>query len=130
MSVRIVIIGRGTPHAEQRYNTVGDWQFDSRGNLTVTVSSELSEKEQYLVAIHELIEAVCCKYDGVDQDDVDAWDFKGGDGSDPAAPYHIQHVFAEALEFKIAAYIEMNWTMYEKDIEVLMKEREGKKKKK
>jgi hypothetical protein len=61
---------------KMRYPTVGDWQFDKRGNLKITVARLSDRRYETLVAVHELIEAVLCRQAGVSQRDVDAFDIE------------------------------------------------------
>lgn len=87
-----------------RYGTFGDW-FYEESDLIIQVSSELSEDEQFLVALHELIEVKLCEKNGITQKQVDDFDFnfKSDDpneepGDHPDAPYRKQHRFAMLIE--------------------------------
>jgi hypothetical protein len=124
MNINITVI----PHNEQRYNTVGDWQFDDHGNLTIKVSNLKDDKMNYLIAIHELIEAFLCRYNQpeITGREVDEFDFafeSNNDfseaGDDPRAPYHIQHRFASAIEILLAVALGVNWKEYEERINSL-----------
>jgi hypothetical protein len=76
-----------------------------------------------LVAVHELIEALLCRVDGVTEDEVDHFDFNfKGDaepGDDPNAPYYEQHQRASGYERLLAADLQVNWAEYERIIEAL-----------
>ena len=61
-------------HNRQRYDTCGDWWFDKKGNLQVRVSDMNNWKYEYLVADHEVREALLCKDRGVTQKEVDEFD--------------------------------------------------------
>lgn len=120
------IITKTIPHLEHRYETVGDWWFDGNGDLQIRVSKMSDSRYEWLVALHEQVEALMCSEAGVDQDDVTKFDMeyearrKEGDDSEPGdcvlAPYHKQHQFATALERTFAATLGVNWAEYEKEI--------------
>ena len=86
----------------QRYPTAGDWPLKHDG-LHIFVSRMSDQRYEFLVAMHEAIEAYLCKHDGVSQAAVDRFDQayehrrKPGDdsepGDNPKAPYHKQHIF-------------------------------------
>lgn len=115
-------------HQDQRYDTCGDW-FQSPGfnGLQVNVSAELSRKEQFLVAIHELIEAFLCECAGVTEASVDQFDHGHAEmalkGEEPGdcitAPYYKQHQIATGIERILAAEVGVSWLEYEKHIEEL-----------
>ena len=127
MKPRVVI--RVVPHAEQRYATCGDWQFTYAGDLRISVSAMRDERHEQLVAVHELIEALCCRAWGVPQKAVDAFDLlyeqrrRESDlsepGDDPGAPYHRQHVFAAKIERMVADELGVDWDAYAKEVEEL-----------
>lgn len=77
------------PHSEQRYPTVGDWQwtqvkvlgrsgFPADDKLVPTLHIKVSEmsdwRHEALVAIHEAVEALLCKYAGITEQEVDDFD--------------------------------------------------------
>lgn len=108
------------PHRLQRYDTVGDWQileFPSGPRFTIRVSETGDWKLNFLIGLHELIEATLCKSTGVTEAQVDAWDLKwdaeGEPGEDPRAPYYHQHQFASTIERMVASAMGVNWEAYE-----------------
>lgn len=120
----------GVKHSEQRYNTCGDWYSDdSSGALWIRVSAELPRREQFLVAIHELVEAFLCECAGVTAEQVDQFDMNNqwfdswgkeielGDMSN--APYYRQHQFATGIERLLAAEAQVNWLEYEAHVNQL-----------
>lgn len=117
MDVRIQTI----PHAAQRYPTVGDWYFKHQNILKINVSEFEQRDYEFLIMVHELIEAYLCLVRGVSEEEVDKFDktFKGlGEaGNDPAAPYHKEHLFATSIEKLLAAELEMDWEEYDKFID-------------
>ena len=106
------------PHAEQRYDTLGDW-FREDGVLQIRVSNDqrLSEHKQFLVALHELIEVKLCEIRGITIEEVDTFDFCWASddpneepGDHPDAPYRKEHRFAMMIEHLMAH--EMGLTGY------------------
>jgi hypothetical protein len=53
------------PAAKMRYPTVGDWQFKPDGTLHITVSRMTDRRYEFLLALHELVEALLYKATGV-----------------------------------------------------------------
>lgn len=116
-------------HSKQRYSTCGDWLI--HGNtLTIYVSEMCDWRKEALVAVHELIETLCCKNKGVSQKEVDLFDMDyeanrhpsdltSEPGDDPAAPYHVQHKFASIIERMLAEQLEVKWEEYEAVIQNL-----------
>lgn len=113
------------PHSQQRYNTCGDWQFDSQGNLNIRVSEMGDPRMNFLVARHELDEAMLCWFGGISQEEVDAYDFShpaaGGDcfSDNLDAPYAQEHNNALAAEWQMARLLGVNWEGYIKRLEEL-----------
>ena len=110
-------------HKDQRYPTVGDWQWDASGNLKISVSDMGDWRYEALVALHELAEVLICKHDGVNQADVDRFDMdyeehrmEGDDsepGDSPEAPYNRQHCIATGIERIMAAELGVGWKAYD-----------------
>lgn len=89
------------PKITMRYDTLGDfWETDSE--IVIQIASELPEIEQYLVALHELVELKLCAYRGISNKAIDAFDLayqgEGEPGDDPEAPYRKEHRFAMLIE--------------------------------
>jgi len=119
-------------HEEQRYETVGDWIFLSPTQLNITVSDTGNWKYNFLVGLHEQIEAILCLEAGVNEEEVTKFDLMFEDeringlhsetdepGDDPRAPYHKQHVFATLIEKETAAKLNVDWGNYEETIYAL-----------
>ena len=102
-------------HASQRYDTLGDWEFGN-GTLVVTVSDTGDPRMNFLIALHEQIEAMLCMHRGIPEPEVYAFDVANADlddpGSSPKAPYHKEHVFSENIERLVAAELGVNWAAY------------------
>ncbi|HXI49013.1 MAG TPA: hypothetical protein VNH39_10525 [Steroidobacteraceae bacterium] len=116
-------------HEDQRYPTVGDWLWPNEHNLLIRVSELGDWRKEAAVAVHELVEAILCKADGVAAAAVDAFDRAyeadrpplddSEPGDDPTAPYHRQHCFATAVERMLIAALGMPWAEYEQAVEAL-----------
>jgi hypothetical protein len=120
------------PHSEQRYNTVGDWQFtrDAEGNatsLSIRVSDISDGRYHALIAVHELVEALLCHNHGITEADVDKFDMNwepdrisweddrrySEPGEDWRAPYYPEHQTASAVERILASALRgVNWEAY------------------
>jgi hypothetical protein len=113
-------------HSRQRYPTVGDWQIDKAGNLHITVSKMRDQRYEFLIGMHEAIEAYLAVHAGISPAAVDKFDEayeakrKPGDdsepGDDPRAPYHFAHVFAEKIERLLATELGVDWSAYDKEV--------------
>ena len=106
-----------------RYRTVGDWLFLSPGCLMIRVADTGNWKYNTLVAIHELIEVVLCKNDGVTEKQVDSFDLAHQDdedpGTNPKAPYGRQHLIAMGMEMTLAALMGVKWRVYEDALDAI-----------
>lgn len=122
MNIAIKII----PDSEQRFPFTGaDWFWDKDGNLEVRVSKLSDWRREFILSIHETIEAVLCKHNGVSQkavDDFDEWydkthptDLNAGD--DPLAPYQHEHSIATAVERILAAELRVQWLEYDQELQ-------------
>ncbi len=82
-----------------------------------------------LVAVHELVEVLTCKNDGVSQEVVDKFDkeFEANrhpdnedePGDEPTAPYVKQHCLATGVERILAQQWGVNWKEYGDELESL-----------
>ena len=116
------------PHKDQRYDTCGDYWWDSE-TLQVRISELGRADWEFLILIHELIEWFLIHLGGIDVNDIDRFDReyeanrKKGDisepGNDPKAPYHTQHMIASAFERLLAPVLGVDWGQYEKFIDSL-----------
>lgn len=127
------IIIHTIPHANQRYETVGDWRVNDNGSTIQISVSDLGDwREEALVAVHELIEALLCKANGVTTDAVDVFDMKFEErrkaqpelancepGDEPNAPYCFEHCVAAGVERQLCALLGLNWKEYEEDVSKL-----------
>jgi hypothetical protein len=116
------------PHASHRYPTCGDWYYEN-GTLCIKVSSLSDWRREALIVVHELVEVLICKHDGVTQENVDNFDKRFEEtrhpdnddepGDEPDAPYVKQHCIATGIERILAANLGVNWKEYEKELNKL-----------
>jgi len=96
----------------------GDWSYDDAGNLYIQVVAQkimpnvkgsIFSTENFLIALHELVEAHLCLKDGVTQQAVDDFDMAfqgdGEPGDHPDAPYRSQHRHAMLIEHLMANFL-------------------------
>jgi hypothetical protein len=113
-------------HQNQRYETAGDWWFDGDGNLQITVSMTGDERHEVLIGLHEFVEAILCRANGVKEVDVTAFDVAFEEkraignidepGNDPNAPYFLEHQVATQVEKIVADALKVDWSEYDKAI--------------
>lgn len=119
------------PHKDQRYPTVGDWQWigPTQDDLIIRVSNMNDPEFEFLVALHEMIEAKLCQIDGVTEQEVDEFDMEfernrtldnmEEPGNDPNCPCYQQHFFAECIERLLAQKLGVDWNEYDKIVATL-----------
>src|SRR5271154_2592588 len=115
------------PHSEQRYATVGDWFFNKENSrLTIRVSAMGDGNYEFLVAMHEQIEAMLCIERGICEKEITVFDknFEANraegntdePGDDPKAPYKKEHFFATSVERLMAAELGVDWGKYDEAV--------------
>jgi len=125
MNVSIKVI----PHKDQRYETCGDWFYDKSGGLQIRISKMSDWRFEMCIAVHELVEVLLCKHDGVTQKQVDRFDMnfeknrKPGNTDEPGdsdkAPYRVQHGIASGIERVLGTILGISWNAYESEINSL-----------
>lgn len=119
------IIIKTIPNTEQRPEVDGcDWFWDEHGDLQVRVSPMSDWRYEFLLGIHEAVEAVMCKHNGVTQQQVDEFDTQYASthpvdaeaGDDTAAPYKREHCFATAIERILCAELGVDWKTYDDEL--------------
>jgi len=115
-------------HDQQRYETCGDWQFSSPTDLSISVSDMGNADYEFLVGIHEAIEAwLAVKRSGPGVEKVlDAFDMeyennrKEGDtsepGDDPRCPVYLEHQIATGIERILAGMLGVDWQKYDQGV--------------
>ena len=121
---------KSIPHKSHRYPTVGDWIQDEFGNIHVQVSQVGDVRMEFLIMLHELVEAVLCIERGIPEPEMADFDrnfealrelgqVTGEPGDDPEAPYRTEHRFAENIERLMAQALGVSWSDYEATLERL-----------
>lgn len=121
MNVSIRVINES---AHRPFISGADWFFDDRGDLQVRVSKLSDWRREMCLAFHEAVEAVLCKFHGVSQKAVDAFDQQyeqthASDlnaGDDPLAPYQREHNTATAVERILAGELFVQWKNYDDEL--------------
>ena len=111
------ILLMSVPPSAQRYDTVGDWVTSEDGDLKIIVSSLGHADSEFLVALHELVEAYLCQKRGISAEEVDKFDLASSadePGDDPLAPYYQEHQFAMLIERLVAHELGVDWNEHEK----------------
>ncbi len=122
------------PHSSQRYETIGDW-YDRHGVQIIRVSQMSDWRREALVAVHELIEWLIAKHNGVTEAQVDEFDFKfeaarrpgntDEPGDNPECPVYREHQIATAVERLLAVELGVDWNDYERECQRFNLERAG-----
>lgn len=122
---RVIVSVEVISHAAQDYETVGNYRTEN-GTLRVFVSDMGNPDFEFLVAIHELVEAYLCKKRGITDEVITDFDktFEvarapgnvSEPGDDPASPYQNEHCLATAVERMTCAALGVKWAEYEKAV--------------
>lgn len=123
---KVKVIIETIDHDLQRYDTCGDWQWQTgteKDVLKISVSRLYNFRYEFLIGIHEWIEAVLCSEQLVKAEDVDAFDKSfqgpGEPGDSLLAPYHKQHLIATAVEQYLSTELGIDWNDYGRVIKQL-----------
>jgi hypothetical protein len=110
-------------HGDQRYNSLGDYFFDSDGVLRIYVSKMPNYKMQLLILVHELIEVLLTEEHNIPESLITKFDVgyeearQLGDLSEPGdcsmAPYKNEHCFATGIERLMCSMLNVDWLEYE-----------------
>lgn len=116
-------------HDEQKYETVGDYSRDAEGACTILVSEMPNKDYEFLVGLHEFVEAYLVAKNGVSDESITAFDIEfeknrpegnlDEPGDSRAAPYFKEHRIATSIERVAASLIGDNWSDYEKTVNSL-----------
>jgi hypothetical protein len=118
------------PHHFQEYDTVGNYWRDVDGCgaevLEIRVSRMSDRRHEFLVALHELIEAFLCDWRHIAFAKITRFDIeydgkrRKGDPIEPGAsihaPYRREHQFAERVERMVARELEVDWPQYNRAV--------------
>lgn len=116
-------------HTDQRYVTVGDYKRDKDGKLHIWVSEMEDIRYNYLVAVHELVEALTTELRDIKEEDISAFDIHFEEerelgihtpteepGDSEEAPYKKEHFLATNIERILSAEWNVNWNIYDKTV--------------
>ena len=104
-------------HTSQRYDTAGDYS-ELGGWWAIQISKTKDPRHAMLVMVHEIVEMILTKQNGVNWSSIDEFDTigEGKDHSDPgtmpSAPYHNEHMLATQIEKKLAKMMGVDWEEY------------------
>lgn len=114
------------PHSSQRYNTPGDFFGNGDGDIQINVSELGDWRKEMCIAVHELVELLICKWQGISIRQIDDFDLKfeaereqgihkpdDEPGSHKDAPYKSAHFVAETVERVVAFALGLDWNDYE-----------------
>lgn len=112
------------PHNNQRYDTCGDYQINPATNaLDVRISDTKNQDYNFLVTVHEIIEAYLCLKRKIDYNLITEFDVKfhgkGEPGDDKHSPYRREHKFSTQIEKKLAKELGVKWKIYDETINQL-----------
>lgn len=121
------IVIRPIDWQNHRYSTCGDWLYDAEDNvIEVRVSRMTDWRSELAVALHEVIESVCCLEKDISEAQVTAFDIQyekereegkhsefEESGDDKAAPYHDEHVAASFVEREVCSQLKLDWKKHE-----------------
>jgi hypothetical protein len=109
------------PYDKQRYPTCGDY-YQMPCGIVINVSELGDWRYEFLIAVHELIEWGLCKYKKISDRDIDKFDKSFEEqrltnnnnepGDDLKSPYKFQHSIANGVERILAAYLHVDWKVY------------------
>ena len=120
------IVIEAIPHSEHRYSTCGDYIWNEDKSILNIKVSDTNSHYNFLIAVHELIEAYLAESKGIKEEDITKFDIEfekmreqypvlvGVDepGDHEKACYHIEHHIASIMEKYIADNMEINWKDY------------------
>ena len=116
-------------HCNQRYPTVGDWWFEVDRNFNEVIHICVSkiihkgihqEYMEFAVALHELVEAILCRYNGVSEYEVTKFDEEHPEADEPGAlidaPYFKEHAVATQIEKMLVEQFSFSWEEYDEAV--------------
>lgn len=111
------------------YETCGDWQVFEPCRIEVTVNKMADPDSEFVVMLHELVEAYLCRKRGITSEEVGNFDrlFEeeraqgkhdnmAEPGDDPRAPYLHQHQAATVIEMLVFHMLGGHWVSHCKGI--------------
>ena len=113
------------PESQHRKEVSGaDWFFDAKGDLQVRISPMSDQRYEAALMLHDVFEAILCRFSGVTVESVDRFDQKyyethsddldAGDERD--CPYRLEHMYATAAERIFAGAVGICWADYDREL--------------
>jgi hypothetical protein len=113
------------PHNRQRYDTLGDYMETVRGEILFCVSDCGDWRMEAMLFMHELVEYLLARKDGIEIKTVDEWDLNHLTDDEPGAlpdcPYRKAHETANAFEQMLASVLGVGWHEYEQRLDSITK---------
>lgn len=116
---------RTIPHREQEYDTVGNYRRRGKGanaRIEIEVSEMGDRRYEFLVALHEMVEAMLCEFRAIAFEEITRFDIDyerrrrprdpSEPGDAPDAPYCREHRVAELIERLTAHEMDVEWRIY------------------
>lgn len=119
------------PHKDQEYETVGFYETDADGTQQILVSDLSNPDYEFLIALHELIEAKLCEKHGIPDQEITDFDVAfeqarpagsiAEPGDDILSPYRDEHCFATGIERLMCVELGITWADYEGAVLAVLK---------
>jgi hypothetical protein len=128
MKIELRTLGDGEEHA-CGYVTSGDWRKLGEGKFLCTVNQLSTSDREFVILLHEIVEAYLCSKRGVQAEAVEAHDRmfeleraagKHSDvaepGDDERAPYRREHQFSTLIEMLVLHELGDSWPEHCKEV--------------
>ena len=116
-------------NSEQLYPTCGNYFYDGDGVLRFEISDTGDPYMNSLILIHELVEELITRKEGITEPEISAFDkmfeqerdmgMHGIDeepGMDRRSPYRKHHIFAEKIERMVCKRLGISWDTYNEKV--------------
>jgi hypothetical protein len=118
------------PVKKMRYPSAGDYLYKLGVDRFNFIIAEMKNPDyEFLVFVHELIEAYLCWKAKIKEEDITAFDVKfkadgkeGEPGEDKNAPYFDAHAFASGIEMLCCNKLGIAWNDYDDAINKLFED--------
>lgn len=99
-----------------RNQGVGDYKVGVDGSLHILVAKQKNKDYEFLIAIHELVEAFLADKRGINYKEIDKFDRDHINSEEPGrmkqAPYNDEHMFAEKIEYMVGKELGIDMKEY------------------
>lgn len=109
------------PHAQQRYDTCGDYYLVDFGRgVNFRISKMRDWRSEAAVFHHEFFEWAWCERNGVTMEAIDTWDKEHPDVDEPGevagCPYYEGHRLANIAEELLVKALGLTWAEHEENV--------------